>query len=69
MGEMSNANKISVDKPEGKRLIERSMPRWEDHIRMDLRKIWWEISDWRHVAKYGDQWRVLVNTEINLMVL
>jgi len=45
MGEMSNANKISVGKPEGKRLIERSRRRWEDNIRMDLRKIWWEISD------------------------
>jgi hypothetical protein len=31
--------KVLVGKPEGKRPLERSRHRWEDGIRMDLRKI------------------------------
>jgi hypothetical protein len=30
-----------VEKPEGKRLLERPRHRWEDGIRMDLRKMDW----------------------------
>jgi len=42
MGEMSNAYKILVGKPEGTRPLRRTMCRWEDNIRMDLRggKLW-----------------------------
>jgi hypothetical protein len=38
---MRNAYKIVVEKPEGKRALERCRRRWEDNIRMDLREIWW----------------------------
>jgi hypothetical protein len=37
---MRNAYKILVGKPEGKRPLGRHRRRWEDNIRMDLRKIW-----------------------------
>jgi len=39
MGEMRNAYKIVVGKPEGKRPPRRPRCRWEDNIRMDLIEI------------------------------
>jgi hypothetical protein len=39
MGEMRNANRILVGRPEGRRPHERPRLTWEDNIRMDLRKI------------------------------
>jgi hypothetical protein len=36
LGEMRNACKIVVGKPEGKRLLRRPRHRWEDSINMDL---------------------------------
>jgi hypothetical protein len=41
MGEMRNAYKILVRKPEEKRLLRRHMDGWEDNIRMNLRETWW----------------------------
>jgi len=39
MGVIRNAYKILVGKPEGKRPLERPSLRWEDNIKMYLRKI------------------------------
>jgi hypothetical protein len=39
MGEGKNVYRILVGKPEGKRPLERPMRRWEDGIKMDLRKM------------------------------
>jgi hypothetical protein len=39
MGEMGNAYKILVGKPEGKRLLGRPRHRLEDNIRVDLKEI------------------------------
>jgi hypothetical protein len=35
--------RVLVGKPEGKRPRERPRSRWEDGIKMDLRKIAWEV--------------------------
>jgi len=40
-GDMRNAHKILVDK--GNRPFWRPRGIWEDNIRMDLRKIWWQV--------------------------
>jgi len=45
-----NAYKILVGIPQGKRPLGRPGCRWEDNIRMDLRKIGWEHLDWIHLA-------------------
>jgi hypothetical protein len=34
-----------VGKPEGTRILEKSVSGWEDNIKMDLRKIFWEGMD------------------------
>jgi hypothetical protein len=49
MGEMRNAYKIFVGKPEGKRPLGRPRHRWCDNIRMDLR----EVVDYMHLFQVG----------------
>jgi hypothetical protein len=55
-GEMRNAYKISIRKPEEKRppLI-RPQRRWEDGIKVDLTEIGFESMDWMHLAQYTDR--------------
>jgi hypothetical protein len=55
IGEMRNAYKILVGKPEGKRLLGRPKRRREDNIRMDFRDIEWEGMDWMNLAQDRDQ--------------
>jgi hypothetical protein len=38
-GEMRNAYRILVGKPEGKRLLGRPRRKWKDNIKMDVREI------------------------------
>jgi hypothetical protein len=45
MGEKSDAYRILVGKPEGKRPLGRPRRRLEDNIRMDLREIGWSGMD------------------------
>jgi hypothetical protein len=46
MGEMRNANKLLVGKPEGKRPLGRARHRWVDNIKLGLREIGWTGLDW-----------------------
>jgi hypothetical protein len=55
-----------VGKPEEKRLLGKRRCRWVDNIKMDLRVIGWNGMDWINLAKGRDQWRILVNTAMNL---
>jgi hypothetical protein len=67
-GEVSNAYKILVGKPERKRSLGRSRCRWEDNIRVDLKEIAWEGVDWIHLAQDRDRWWALVNTVMNFQI-
>jgi hypothetical protein len=55
MGEKSNAYRILVGKPEGKRSLGRTRRRWVDNIKMDLREIEWDGMDWIDLAQDRDQ--------------
>jgi hypothetical protein len=68
MGEMRNAYRIWVGKPEGKRLLGRPRRRWVDNIKMDLREVGWDGMDWIELAQDRGQWKALVNTVMNLRV-
>jgi hypothetical protein len=63
--EKSDANRILVGKPEGKRPLGRPRSRWVDNIKIDLREIRWDGMDWIDLAQDRDQWRALVNTVMN----
>ena len=60
-------NRVLVEKPEVKRLLERPRHRREDNIEMDLQEIGW---GWRglDLAEDWDKWRAVVNTVMNLRV-
>jgi hypothetical protein len=61
LGEERNMYKVLMGKPEGKRPLERPRHRWEDGIRMDLRKIGWGSLDWIQLAQDRYRWWALVN--------
>jgi hypothetical protein len=67
--EKRNAYRILVGKPEGKRPVGRPRRRWMDNFKLDLREIGWDGMDWIDLAQDRDQWKALVNTEMNLRVL
>jgi hypothetical protein len=61
--------RVLMGKPEGKRPLERTRRRWEDGIKMDLRKIGLGGVEWIHLAQDRDRWRAVVNAVMNLRVL
>jgi hypothetical protein len=68
MGEGRNVYRVLVGKPEGKRPLERPRRRWEDNIKMYLRKIGIDGVNWIRLAQDRVQWRAFVSTVMNLQV-
>jgi hypothetical protein len=68
MGEIRNAYKIFVGKPDGKRTLGKPRRRWENNIRMNLMETRWEGVDWMHLGQDREQWRAVLNTVMNLLV-
>jgi hypothetical protein len=55
MGEIISSYSSLIGKPEGKRPLRRPKRRWEDNIRIGLKKIGWEGVDWMYLARFEDQ--------------
>jgi hypothetical protein len=68
MGKNTNAYRLFVGKPDGKRQLGRQRRRWVGNINMDLREIGRDGMDWIDLAQNRDQWRSFVNTVMNLCV-
>jgi hypothetical protein len=68
MGEGRGVYRVFVGRPEGKRLLGRPRCRWEDNIKMDLTEIGIVGMNWIQLAQNRVQWRVFVNTAMNLRV-
>jgi hypothetical protein len=60
--------KVLVGKPEGKRPLRRPKRRWEEGIRMELRKTGWGCVEWIQLAQ-DDCWRDLVKEVMKFWVL
>jgi hypothetical protein len=68
MGEERGVYRVLVGRPEGKRPLVRPRRMWEDNIKMDLREIGIDGTNWIQLAQERIQWRVFVNTVMNLRV-
>jgi hypothetical protein len=68
IGEGRGVYRVLVGRPEGKRLLGRPRRRWEDNIKMDLRKIVIDWANWIQLAQDRVQLRACVNTVMSLRV-
>ena len=68
MEESRSTFKILTGKPTGKRPLGRPRGRWEDNIRMDLKKLGITTRNWVDSAQDRDYWRSLVSAALNLRV-
>jgi hypothetical protein len=68
MGEGRGIYRVLIGMPEGKRPLGRHRRRWEDNIKMDLRDIVIDGSNWIRLAQDRVQWRDFLSTVMNLRV-
>jgi hypothetical protein len=68
MGEGRGVYRVLVGRPEGKRPLGRPRHRWENNIKMDLREIGIDGTNWIRLAQDRVQWRAFVNTVMNLRI-
>jgi hypothetical protein len=60
--------RVLVGRPEGKTPLGRPKRRWEDNIKIDLREIGIDRTNWIHLAQDRVQWWACVNMVMNLQV-
>jgi len=60
--------RVLIGGPEGKSPMERPRRRWKCNILIDLREIGINGANWIRLAQDRVQWRVFVNTVMNLRV-
>jgi hypothetical protein len=68
MGEGIGVYRVSVGRTEGKSPLGRPRRRWEDNIKLDLREIGIDGTNWIQLAQYRVQWRACLNTVMKLRV-
>jgi hypothetical protein len=68
MGEVRGAYRVLVGRPEGKRPLGRPRRRCKDNIKMYLREIGIDGTNWIQLAQDRAKWRACVNTVVNLRV-
>jgi hypothetical protein len=68
MEEGRGVYRVLVGRPGGKRPLGRSKRSWDDNLKMDIREIGTDGSNWIWLAQDRVQWRAFVNTVISLRV-
>jgi len=58
--------KMLIGTPTGKRPLGRPRSRWEDNIRMDIKRICINTKNCVDSAQDRDYWRTLLNAALNL---
>jgi hypothetical protein len=58
--------RVFLGKPEGERMRERRILKWEDGIRMDLKEIKWEDVDWIDLPRNCSKWQAVLNIVMKL---
>jgi hypothetical protein len=66
MGEGRGVYRVLVGRPERKRPLGRPRLRWEDNIKLDLREIGIDGTNWIRIAQDRIQSRTFVSTVMNL---
>jgi hypothetical protein len=66
MGKGRGVYRVLVGRPKGRRPLGRPRHRWEDNIKMDLRKIGIDGTNWIWLAQDRVQWWAFVNTVMSL---
>jgi hypothetical protein len=62
------ANRVFVEKPEGRRPLGRLRRNGRIILKLIFREAGWEGIDWIGLAQDRDRWRALVNKVMNLRV-
>jgi hypothetical protein len=65
MEEGRGVYRVLVGRPEGKRPLGRFRRRWEDNIKMDLRAVGIDGTNWIRLAQNRFQWWDFVNKVMN----
>jgi len=65
MGDSRGVYRVTVGKPEGKRLLGRPKRRWEGNIKLDFQEVGYEVVDWIDLAQGRHRWRTLVNAPLD----
>ena len=67
-GERIGGYRVLMGEPDGKRPLGRLRRRWENNIKIDLKKVGYGGIDWINLAQDRDRWRAIVNAIMNLRV-
>ena len=68
MEQSTNAYRVLVGKPEGKRPLGRPRRRWEENIKMDLKEVISYPGQWTDLAEDRNKWRAYLRAVLNLRV-
>jgi hypothetical protein len=68
IGKNRGVYRVLVGKPEGMRPLGRPRHRWDDNIKMGLRKVGCGGIYWIDLAQDRDRWRALVNAVMDIRV-
>jgi hypothetical protein len=68
MEEGRRVYRVLVGRPEDKRPLGRPKRRWEDNIRMDLREMGIDGTNWSRLAQDRVRWRAFMNMVMNIRV-
>jgi hypothetical protein len=68
MGEGRGVYRVLVERPKAMRPLGRHRHRWEDNIKMGIRKTGIDEANWIRLAQDSFQWRDFVSVVMNLPV-